>query len=348
MFNEENIPGGKFIWVKLRNYKAESFFARVYSWFEFLFKLFFLPIKKYKPDLVLVSSMSLLSSIYGIYLKKKFGIPFVLEIRDIWPLTPMQIGGFSKYNPFIIFFRLLEKYAYKCSDSIISLMPGFNKYYYEIMKVNKKIYWIPNGIDSSLINSFQEPSESAKNNFFTIAYTGALGYANAMDCFVSAANLLKEYNVEFLIIGDGPEKEKLINLADPYSKIRFRDKIPKEEVIQILKTVDAGFVSWRDLKLYSYGVSANKYNDYMLAGLPIISASNIANDPVLLANCGLQVPSGDVKSIADAILKLAKMSKEERNKMGKNGYDYVIKHNTYTQIAHQYELCLKETLENFD
>lgn len=344
LLNEEAIPGGRFIWVKLRKYNSDSFFGRSFSWFEFLIKLFFLPVKNLKPDIIVVSSMSLWSSLYGIWIKKKFKIPFVLEIRDIWPLTPVEIGGFSKYHPFILAFKLLENYSYKKADAIISLMPHFDKYLKPHFRCSKKIYWIPNAIDKSLLEKNNQRTVKNTDMKFNVAYAGALGYANAMECFINAANLLIDHEIEFIIIGDGPERQNLQKLSKDNHKIKFIDKLHKNQVMQILLNADAGFISWRNIKLYNYGVSANKYNDYMLAKLPIISSSNIEDDPVMKANCGFRVASGDEKEIANAIIKLHKMSPEERKALGTNGYNYVIKHNTYEQISLQYEICLNETL----
>lgn len=348
LFNEEKIDGGRFIWVRLRRYKPDSFFGRVFSWFEFLIKLYFLPVNKNNsPDLVITSSMSLWTAIYAIHIKNRYKIPFILEIRDIWPLTPLQIGGFSRYNPFIIFFKILEKYSYQNADAIISLMPGFKEHLKTVVNKSKPVYWIPNAIDKSLLGTLSVDKQPALVRKFTVAYAGALGYANAMDCFIKAAGLLKEYDIEFVVIGNGPEFPNLQRLARNNPKVRFINKLQKEDVIKLLANVDAGFIGWLNLRLYDYGVSANKYNDYMLSGIPIISSSNIQNDPVNIANCGIQVAAEDANSIADAVLKLYLMSPGERHRLGENGFNYVINNNTYDQIAGQYVNCIEETMANY-
>ena len=345
LFNEEAIEGGRFIWVRLKRYRHNSFFGRVFSWFEFLFKLYFLPIDEYKrPNIVLVSSMSLWTAIYAIHIKKRFKIPFILEIRDIWPLTPLQIGGFSRYNPFIILFKILEKYSYQKADAIISLMPGFNEHLNSVINNSKPVYWIPNAIDKGLLGNLSVKKQPDQMRKFTVAYAGALGYANAMDSFIKAAGLLKEYDIEFLVIGNGPERSNLQKLARNNPKVKFIDKIPKEDVLELLTNVDAGFIGWLNLKLYDYGVSANKYNDYMLAGIPIISSSNIQNDPVKMAGCGIQAAAEDENSIAEAVLKLYSMSPGERQRLGEIGFKYVMNNNTYDQIAGQYVNCIEETM----
>lgn len=348
IFNEELIEGGRFIWVRLRKYKGESFTGRIVSWIEFLIKLFFFRFTAVsKPHIVIVSSMSLLPVLYATYLRKRLNIPFLLEIRDIWPLTPIEIGGFSTLNPFIRAFKLLERYAYRKSDAIISLMPDFRVHLEKTIKDSRPAYWIPNAIERSLelnLLNFRPPENYG---VFTVAYAGALGYANAMECFIKAADSLRDEEITFLIIGDGPEKSNLQRLANNHPRIKFFDKVHKNEVIRILSKVDIGFISWHDLHLYDYGVSANKYNDYMIACLPVISASNIPNDPVVEAKCGLQVPAGNEKSIADAIMTLYKMRPEDRKALGKKGYEYVLLHNTYEQISNLYENCINETISKF-
>ncbi len=345
IFNEEAITGGRMIWIRLKNYKPNSFLGRSFSWFEFLFKLFLIPVKKrLKPELVVVSSMSLWSAIYGIYLKRRFKIPFILEIRDIWPLTPVEVGGISKFHPFIVLFKILEKYVYRKADHIISLMPRFDIHLYNTIGIRKPVSWIPNAIEADLLDEDAYDLKFLNNERFSIIYAGALGYANAMDCFIEAANLLEGTEIDFYLIGNGPEKHKLQSLAANNKNIRFQDKISKQSVLRLLRKADAGFISWRDLHLYQFGVSANKYNDYMLAGLPIISASNIPDDPAIIAGCGFQVPAGDANKIANAIMRLYNMPKAERQLLGSKGREYVLENNTYDRIALLYEDCLKIVL----
>lgn len=351
LFNEETINGGRFFWVRMRKYNPDSFAGRAISWFEFFFKLLFFPVKrKVNPDLVLVSSMSLWPAIYASFISRRYKIPFILEIRDIWPLTPVEVGGFSKNNPLIILFRWLEKFAYSKADSIIALMPRFNMHLQTVTRKLKPVYWIPNAIEDRNVSEPVNIQIARKeNDKFIVVYAGAVGFSNAMEYFVKAAEILKEYkNIELLIIGNGPAKNSLVEMSKGLPNIIFRDKIPKDAIQSLLKEVDAGFISWKNIRLYDFGVSANKYNDYMLAGIPIISASNIYDDPVTVGNCGIQVPAEDERSIADAIIKLYEMDPVERQMLGFNGYKYVTSHNTYRQIARQYHECIEDTISRFN
>jgi glycosyltransferase involved in cell wall biosynthesis len=291
----------------------------------------------------------MLPVLYATRVRRRYNIPFILEIRDIWPLTAIQIGGFSKYNPFIVLFRKLEKYAYSNADSIISVLSHFNAHLGSVITNYKPFYWIPNAIENNSVFEYQRSSKECKQGKeFILVYAGAVGFSNAMEYLIKAADLLREQtDIKFLIIGDGPAKESLKAMSKGNPQVIFMNKIPKEEVARILKNVDVGLISWKAITLYNYGIAANKYNDYMLAGLPIISASNIVEDPVVIANCGLHVPAEDEKCIAEAILDLYFMHPEERSNFGENGYNYVINHNTYNQIADQYLSCIEETISNF-
>ena len=343
LFNDENIPGGKFVWVRLRNYKAESFFGRFFSWFEFLIKLFFYPIdNKQKPDYVLVSSMSLFPVVYAIYLKYRFKCKFILEVRDIWPLTPVELGGYSEKHPFIFFMKIIEKNAYKKADSLVSVLPGFGRHVHNIIGYSKEVSWIPNGIQQEInINNIQPINNSKK---FIVTYTGAIGIANALEYLIEAAKLLSNIDdIIINIVGDGPEKDKLKNkvYSQKIKNVQFVEKVPKSEIHKILDNSDVCIILWRDKNIYKFGVSANKYNDYMLSGKPIISASRIEDDPVKVSGCGKQVVPENPHEIAKAIIELKSLSSKERIDLGQKGYNYVINYQTYLTLSDKYLQTLK-------
>jgi len=338
LFNEEKVKGGVFIWIRLRKYNKGSIIGRFLSWVEFLLKLFFIRHKD-RPDIVLVSSMSLFPIIYAFWLRLRFNARVILEVRDIWPLTPMELGGYGRRNPFILTMSFLEKIGYLYSDVLVSVLPDFGKHVQNVLGKQKQTYWIPNAISSSSIVSRDGKTVKKKRQDFVVIYAGAIGIANAMDRVVEVAILLKDQkDIIFRIVGDGPEKERLMEKAKAHGleNIDFAGKVSKNRVSEILAKADIAVISWNDSRLYEYGVSANKYNDYMLAGLPIISSSNIQSDPVVLADCGYQVSSLNIELFADKILELSKSSKEELIEIGKKGQKFVLENQTYEVISTKY------------
>lgn len=337
LFNDEIIEGGVMKWIRLRKYQASSFLGRLYSWFEFLFKLFLLPVSKSRPNLIIVSSMSIFPIFYALYLKGRSGCKVILEVRDIWPLTPIELGEYSSRHPFILFMSWVEKLAYKRVDKIVSVLPGLAMHVQNVLGYAKEVTWIPNGIYYAHDERTKRTGIRLDQTKFNILYTGALGLANAMSYVVEAGMLLHEYeDINLVIIGDGPDKEELVKTSFDFPGIVYFPKVQKEEVVAILEQADACIISWRDKNLYKFGVSANKYNDYMLAAKPIISASNIDDDPVLVAGSGIRVLPENPEAIAAGILQLYQMHPSERKILGEQGRKFVLENSTYEKIAQKY------------
>jgi glycosyltransferase involved in cell wall biosynthesis len=346
LFTREDIVGGKIIWVRVRKYNANSFLQRFWSWVEFLLKLFFIKLQQ-KPDLVLVSSMSLISFFYGYFLKLRYRVPLILEVRDIWPLTPISLGGFSKSNPFIWIMAQIEKFIYKKADHIVGLMPDFGVHVNEILGSSAKVSWIPNGFEPTLPESQYEFPFPLLKDKFIVVYTGAIGIANEIDFLIQAAELVQENTkIHFCIVGEGPEKNRLVLASEHLKNIHFVPKMTKGQVGEFLKYCSICFIGWQDKDVYRFGVSANKYNDYMFAGKPIISASNMINDPIQSLGCGIHVPAASSQEIAKAINLLFNMSVLERDLLGKKGLTFLLENQTYSLLGARYLAIINQLKQN--
>ncbi|TMM31334.1 glycosyltransferase family 4 protein [Polaribacter aestuariivivens] len=341
-FTVESVDKGiDFCWVKTPKYSGTGF-MKIISNFVFTFKLFFLGTKILtKPDVVIVSSMPIFPILNGVFFKYKFKVKkLIFEIRDLWPLTPMHLKGYSKYHPFIIFLSFFEKYAYNKAGEIVSLLPNTKDYINTITKSNKEVHYIPNGIDVNLIsndNISEETINLIPKNKFIIGYAGTIGLANAMEFFVEASKLVTNDDIHFLIVGDGYLKEKLKRSVTNSSNITFIDKISKSKVQNLLSYFDVCYLGRYKSPLYHYGVSYNKYFDYMLAKKPILESSEYIKDQVELSNCGIIVPPESPKDIVNGILKLYDMKEEKRIEMGEKGYVFVKKYHSYLYLSNLYE-----------
>lgn len=338
VYTDEKISYGIFTWVRLKKYRPQDYVWRTLSWFEFTFKLFKYSKTEEMPDTILVSSMSLVPVLFGVWLKKKYGAKFILEIRDIWPKTLIEIGGYSKRHPLSIVLEKIELLGYKHADHVISVLPGMKRHLEESGFIDKPFTWIPNGISESLECGDDSIHACLTLNKlkFNILYAGTIGNANAMEYFIQAAALLKnEPGIHFNIIGDGPLKEDLQWQAQGLNNVTFYPKVFKADLQAILNQANVCYIGWHNQPLYSYGVGANKYNDYMLAKKPILSSSNIVNDPVIMANSGLNVPAAAPKQIVDGIIKMQKMNRDELNILGENGYKFLRENHTYEVIGNK-------------
>jgi len=333
--------GITFCWVETPKY-YDGGYRKSWSNFIFTLKTFFLPIKKLgKPSIIIVSSMPIFSILNGYYFKKRFKVKkLIFEIRDLWPLTPIHLKGYSRNHPMIRILTWFEKFAYTKSDYIVSLLPNAASYINKISKKPEKFKWIPNGIDENYLISESINMEIFKQipkNKFIIGYTGTIGMANALEYFVKASKILRNnINIHFLLVGDGYLKSDLKKIVKGQTNITFISKLNKNQVQNILSFFDVCFIGRNDTPLFDYGVSSNKYFDYMLSKKPVLVSSNCIKDPVELSGCGIIVRPESSKAIINGIMEFYNMGKVKREKMGLSGYNYVKKYHNFTVLSNKY------------
>ncbi|MGB9878041.1 MAG: glycosyltransferase family 4 protein [bacterium] len=344
--------GVPYLWVKVPRYRHAHDKRRILKSLVFTARLFKLPLLQMEnPDVIVVSSPELFPVIAGYRLAKKLKAKFVFEVRDIWPLTLIELGGYSRYHPFIVLLQWLENFAYRKADAVISLMPNG----YEHMKkhgcAKEKYHYIPNGISLEEMEKAEPLDEKIKKLIpkgkFIIGYAGTIGFANALEYLILAAKLLKEKEeIHFLLVGEGKEKERLTRMSRnlQLSNVTFLPAIPKRQVQSLLREfVDVCYIGLRDSPLFRFGISSNKLFDYFCSGKPIIYAVNSINRPVDEAGAGITVPACNPEAIADAVLKLKAMPHQEREEMGRRGKEYVIAHHNWEILAERF---LKATVIN--
>lgn len=338
---EEVEKGITFCWVKIPKYDGGSIY-KLWSMIVFAFKILSLKERLLgKPSYIIVSSMPIFPIISGWYLKKKLKAKkLFFEIRDLWPLTPMYLNGYSKWHPMIILMRWIEKFGYKKADNIVSLLPNANKYIDKISGDPSKFVWIPNGIDENLLVDEKLNNEvinQIPNDKFIVGYTGTMGMANALEYLIEASILLKENNnIHFVLVGDGYLKKELQNKVSTNNNITFINKINKNQVQNMLSNFDVCFVGRNNTPLFEYGVSSNKFFDYMLAKKPVISSSNKIKDPVELSGCGFVVKPETGVSIKESILQIYNMDDTEKKELGNKGYRYVKEHHNFEYLSNLY------------
>ena len=333
---KENIDGIDYLWIKTFNYGKAHSKKRVFKWFLFSLKLFQLPFKLEKPNVIIVSPMATFPVFPSWILSKFYRAKFVFEVKDIWPLTLVEIGGYSRNHPFIKIMRFFEIFALKKADLIISNLPNYGEYLKD-NNIKRDFIWISNGINLEEMKEVKalplEVIEKIPKDKFIVGYAGTVGAANAIDSFLEASKFINKDDIFFVIVGDGQEKQRLQEI---YKKdnIVFLNAIDKKQVQSILKLFDVCYIGLKKKDIFKYGVSPNKLFDYMFSGKPILYAINSGqNNIVQIANCGITVKAENPEAIADGIMKLYNMSKEERKKLGENGKNYVVKYFNYEFLA---------------
>lgn len=339
----QKIDGLEIHWVRTFKYLVAKSMRRILSWLNFEWRLWLMPKGSLpRPDVVVVSSLSLLTLFNGFILRKKYNCKLIFEIRDVWPLTITEEGGFSKYNPIVIGLAWVERLGYKYSDAIVGTMPNLTEHVTNVLGYQKKVHCIPMGIDpTSLADVLEAPADYVETYVpegkFIVAYAGTIGITNALDTFFVCAKTLSENkNIHFLIIGDGDLKSKYQAEYGQLSNLTFAPKVPKQMVQSILAKCDLLYFSAHVSEVWRYGQSLNKIIDYMLAGKPIIASYSGFPSMINEAACGTYVQAGNISALRDEVLRFAAMSKVEREAMGMRARKWLIEHRSYASLAKNY------------
>jgi glycosyltransferase involved in cell wall biosynthesis len=300
-----------------------------------------------RPDVVVASSPHPFMIFPARRIARKHGARLVFEVRDLWPLSLIELSGMSRWHPFIQCLQFTEDYAYRHADLVISVLPKAAAYMQAHGMSPEKFACVPNGVHLGDWSGAQAPlpDEHAaaiarwkRDGRFLVGYVGQHSLSNALDTLIEAAPLLDRSGVALVLVGQGPEKEKLqAKIAElGATNVLFLPPVPKHVVPAVLAAMDALFLGWNRIALYRYGISPNKLMDYMMAGKPVIHAVEAGNDPVADSGCGVSCPPEDPAALVDSVRGLLALSENERRAMGQRGRDYVVKHFSYDALAREF------------
>jgi glycosyltransferase involved in cell wall biosynthesis len=313
------------------------------SWIHFEINLFILNKSRLtKPDVIIVSSLSLLTILNGILLKKKYKCKLVFEIRDIWPLTLVEEGSFSSKNIFIKILSLIEKLGYVKSDFIVGTMPNLKSHVCKVLGYERPVHCIPMGINENVqISKKSLPNYFVNNylnpNYFNVVYAGTIGITNALVTFFETAELLLSDNsIRFVVVGDGPLKKHYQTEYKHLKNLLFAPKVESNQVSFVLEYSDLVYFSTFKSRVWDYGQSLNKVIDYMSSGRPIVASYSGYPSMINEADCGFFVPAEDPKALSKKIVEIKMMSAPERNALGKRGKDWLYKNRRYSILASKY------------
>lgn len=340
-FKLESVGGFTFVWVKMPSYTEAHSKQRAINWFLFPWRIQSLPsVIVDQPDVILYSSPSPIAFLGAQRLAKRFNAKLVFEVRDIWPLTLTEIGGYSPSHPFIRLMQWIEDKAYRDSDYVVSNLKNAVEHMVSRGMSREKFMWVPNGFGFDEVSN-PEPLakttlEKIPKNKFIIGYTGTLGVANALDVLLCAASLVKDYpDIVFVLVGGGKDKVILQQKAelDGLNNIYFVDPIPKVQIQTMLAKFDICFIGWHDNPLYRFGIGANKIPEYLISGKPVLHSYSGGGDPIALHCAGITVDAENAEALAAGVLKLYNMSLNERQAMGENGRKAAIEQYEYGMLA---------------
>jgi len=339
----QDIDGVSVCWVRTLKYSVAKSLRRILSWLDFEWRLWRLPKQQFSvPDVVIVSSLSLLTILNGFLLRARYGCRLVFEIRDIWPLTITEEGGFSKWNPFVMALGLVERIGYKRSDIVVGTMPNLGEHVEKVLGYKRAVACIPMGIEPSALTA-QEPVSAdylaryVPKGKFIVAHAGSIGITNALEPFFECAKALQgREDIHFLMVGDGDLREYFQHAYRELKNLTFAPKVPKQNVLSVLEASDLLYFSVHVSEVWRYGQSLNKVIDYMLAGKPIVASYTGFPSMINEAGCGTYVSAGDVEGLCAEVLRYRALPDADRQAMGERGRAWILANRPYAVLAENY------------
>lgn len=347
-FTRECVDGVDFIWCETPTYQGNgmgrvlniaTFLLRLSQWSQWL---------KCKPDVVIASSTYPADIAPARRLARRHGAKLVWEVHDLWPLSPMELGGMSRWHPFILWMQRSENSACRDADVVISMLPKADTHLRQHgMSANKFVH-VPNGIDPTewgdedavpLPPTHHTAIQTArKQGHLLVAYAGAHGIANALDSMLDAAALVRNEPITWLLVGSGPEKQRLQQRVktENLDSVTLLDPVPKAAIPTLLRSMDVLYIGLQSEPLFRFGISPNKLMDYMMAERPILSAIAAGNDPVSDAGCGITILPENPQALVDAVRHLGRLSIDQRECMGRSGRAFVEKNHLYSVLAQHF------------
>ena len=307
-----------------------------------------------RPDAIIASSPQLLVGLSGWWLALAHHVPFVFEVRDLWPESLAAVGVGNENSLLHRSLAAIAGILYRNSDRIVVVAPAFKDFLIEHWRVPaEKIAVVENGVEENLF----APASPEQNHAlradleledkFVVCYIGTLGLAHGLETLLDAATRLQTKNpaVLFLLIGEGAEKERIQFLAKSrgLSNVRFLDQQPREKIPAFISASDACLVLLKKSEIFKT-VIPTKMLEFMSCARPVILAvEGQARQIVDAASAGIVIEPENSETLAKAIQQLA-ADRELGQTFGQKGREYIVRNFSRARKAEEYLEVLRQML----
>ena len=326
----------------------EGVIQRVLSYLSFMLSACWYAGRLPTPDVLVATSPQFFAALAGYVGAWRKDVPFVLEIRDLWPESIVAVGAMSR-NVIIRFLEWVERVLYRKAEHIVVVTDSFEEAIAEKDIARNKISVIKNGIETAW---WDEPldedrlaelqHEHALEGKFVASYIGTIGMAHRADILLEAARRCDDPDIVFMIVGTGAKKDELAARQAELELDNFRlvDKVSKEQVPYLLALTDTSVVHLRDDPLFET-VIPSKIFEAMATGTPIVlGVRGESRRIVETAEAGLPIPPEDPDALAEAVRHLEEHP-ELHAEMAENAYRHVRAHYDRKGLAREYAALLE-------
>lgn len=351
-----DVEGVPYFTVRVRQYSGNGL-GRLLNMLDFTLNLRkltrALPDGLPKPDVIIASSPHLFAFSSAALLARTYGARLVFEIRDLWPLSLIELAGLSRFHPFALACAVAERDALRRADVIASVLPRADRYLAEKGYGEKPFVWVPNGIavrapltvapECPTTQHAREILKAWKREGRVVfIHAGSMGPPNGLLELLDALDTqgARAYRDRFavLLVGGGVLREEITRRAAHCPcRIEVVGRIAKSNVATLIENSDIGYcgLAPRD-NLYRFGVSLNKFADYMGGGLPCVLPVDPCGDPVSESGAGIAATAPDADALWSILARLIDLTDEERKSMGRKGRAYMQDKYDTTRIAERY------------
>jgi glycosyltransferase involved in cell wall biosynthesis len=303
-----------------------------------------------RPDVIIATSPQLLVALSGWWLALWKGVPFIFEVRDLWPESLAAVGATGEGSFLDRTLGAVAGFLYRHANRIVVVTSAFKDHLMRYWKVPaEKISVVENGVETDVFRPDPATSEVRKQlnleGRFLICYIGTMGNAHGLKTLIAAAEELQATlpSAMFLLIGEGAEKEQIVQLAAArgLTNIRFLDQQPRERIPTYVSAADLCLVMLKKTELFKT-VIPTKLLEYMACARPVICAvDGQARQIVEAADAGVFVDPENSAALAEAILNMSRCP-DRRQQMGASGRRFIIAHYSREKTANDYIAVLGE------
>jgi glycosyltransferase involved in cell wall biosynthesis len=316
---------------------------RIINYLSYMLSSVFFSLLRKKPDVIIATSPQFFCGWAGLIAARLKNVPFILEVRDIWPESIAAVGAI-KNKRILRMLERLEIKMYKAAEHIITLGEGYKKKLLEKNVPEGKITVIPNGIDPEIFQPAQ-PSRQIIQKYnlegkFVCSYIGTLGMASGLEVVIESAGELQKQNdksIVFLLVGDGAEKESLQQKAveKNIDNITFTGRVDKELIPDYLSVTNACLIHLKKTELFKTVLPSKIFEACAMSKPIILGIEGFAAELVKKANAGVCIEPENPKQLLDAVKKLSQNPDLCRS-LGANGREFVIRNHDRKKLAAEF------------
>jgi colanic acid biosynthesis glycosyl transferase WcaI len=304
-----------------------------------------------KPDVVIATSPQLLVGLSGWWIARWKRVPFVFEVRDLWPESLAAVGMGDADSSLHRTLGKIAGFLYRHSDRVVVVTPAFEDYLVEHWRVpREKISVVENGVETELFAP--QPATKLRKELgvdakFVVSYIGTMGMAHGLETILSAAAQLRDTNPEiiFLMLGEGADRDRIVELARQrnLNNLRFFDQQPREKIPAYICASDACMVLLKGTDLFKT-VIPTKMLEFMSCERPVIlGVDGQARSILEEAGGGLVIEPENSDALVSAVRSLA-ANRELAHQLGKKGREHMLRKFSRRQTAERYIHVLERML----